>query len=77
MLNIIELNLVSVFRIQFNFHFGSCLGEDFYFTIMLKFTFSFLENLECIKGDKECSIGSPTTPSLNFLDIPIFINISK
>ena len=36
--------------------------------------FSFLANLECIKGDSECSIGSPKTPNLYFLDIPISIN---
>ena len=33
-----------------------------------------LENLEWIKGDSECSIGSPTTPHVYNLDIPILIN---
>ena len=50
MLNIIELNLVSVFRIQFNFHFASCLREDIYFTIMLKFTFSFQTTMKTEMG---------------------------
>ena len=35
--------------------------------------FSFLAKREWIKGDNECSIGLPTTPSLKTLDIPILI----
>ena len=41
-----------------------------------KFIPSFLANLECIKGDRECSIGFPTTPSLYFLDIPVLVDIT-
>ena len=35
--------------------------------------FSFLAKRECIKGDNECSIGLPITPSLKILDIPILV----
>ena len=50
---------------------SSCLTLKGKYSILI---FVSLENLEWIKGDSECSIGSPTTPNLYNLDIPILVN---